>query len=154
LFGNNAYLNTRYMATPFLNVSSGSKDDYNYFYSQVCIQVKWAFGQLVSRWGILISAIPCNVTIVKTVALVSCLARLHNFCIDHIERSKNRGEDILPLDLLRRLSRKLIIHNRIPIMDITGVFIIHNRLKRAPNCPPFFPFSPLFYIFRVGLYII
>ncbi len=37
LFGDNAYLNTRYMATPFPNVSSGSKDDYNYFHSQVCI---------------------------------------------------------------------------------------------------------------------
>jgi hypothetical protein len=77
LFGDNAHLNTRYMATLFLNVSSGSKDDYNYFHSQVCIQVECAFGQLVSRWGILRSAIPCNVTIVKTVALVSCLARLH-----------------------------------------------------------------------------
>ena len=54
---------------------------------------------LVSRWGISRSAIPCNVTIVKTVALVSCLARLHNFCIDQVERSKERDEDILPLDL-------------------------------------------------------
>ncbi len=99
LFGNNAFLNTRYMATPFPNVSSGSKNDYNYFHSQVCIQVECAFGQLVSRWRILRSAIPCNVTIVKTLALVSCLARLHNFCIDQVERSKERDEDILPLDL-------------------------------------------------------
>jgi hypothetical protein len=75
LFGNNVYLNTRYMATTFLNVSSGSKDDYNCFHSQVCIQVECAFGQLVSRWGLLRSAIPCNVTIVMTVALVSCSAR-------------------------------------------------------------------------------
>jgi hypothetical protein len=45
------------------------------------------------------SAIPCNVTIVKTVALVSCLARLHNFCIDWVERSKQHDKDILPLDL-------------------------------------------------------
>ena len=37
LFGDNAYLNTRYMATPIPNVSSGSKDDYNFFHSQVCI---------------------------------------------------------------------------------------------------------------------
>jgi hypothetical protein len=95
LFGDNAYLNTRYMAMPFPNVSSGSKDDYNFFHSQVCIQVECAFGQLVSRWGILRSAIPCNLTIVKTIALVSCLARLHNFCIDQVERSKERDEDIL-----------------------------------------------------------
>jgi hypothetical protein len=43
LFGNNAYLNTCYMATTFLNVSSGSKDDYNYFYSHICIQDECAF---------------------------------------------------------------------------------------------------------------
>jgi hypothetical protein len=99
LFGNSVYLNMRYMAMPFPNVSSGSKDDYNYFRSQVCIRVECAFGMLVSRWGILRSAIPCNVTIVKTITLVSCLARLHNFCIDQVERSKEHDEDILPLDL-------------------------------------------------------
>ncbi len=43
LFGNNAYLNTRYVAMPFPNISSGSKDDYNYFHSQVHIQVECAF---------------------------------------------------------------------------------------------------------------
>jgi hypothetical protein len=68
LFGENGYLNRRYMATPFPNVSSGSKDDYSYFHSQVRIRVECAFGMLVLRWGILRSAIPCNVTIVKTVA--------------------------------------------------------------------------------------
>jgi hypothetical protein len=30
LFSDNAYLNTHYMATPFPNVSSGSKDDYTF----------------------------------------------------------------------------------------------------------------------------
>ncbi len=45
------------------------------------------------------SEIPCNITIVKTVALVSCLAMLQNFCIDEVKRSIERDEDILPLDL-------------------------------------------------------
>ncbi len=31
LYGDNAYINTRYMATPFPNLSSGSKDDYIFF---------------------------------------------------------------------------------------------------------------------------
>lgn len=35
LFGDNAYLNSSYMATPFPNVGRGSKDDYNYYHSQV-----------------------------------------------------------------------------------------------------------------------
>ena len=30
LFGDNAYLNSHYMVTPFPNVSSGSKDDFNF----------------------------------------------------------------------------------------------------------------------------
>lgn len=35
LYGDNAYLNNRYMVTPYANVSSGSKDDFNFFHSQV-----------------------------------------------------------------------------------------------------------------------
>ncbi len=45
------------------------------------------------------SAIPCNITIANTVALVSCLARLHNFCIDEVERTQEYEEEALPLDL-------------------------------------------------------
>jgi hypothetical protein len=41
LYGDNAYINTRYMATPFPNVSSGSKDDYNFF-SLSCASVSSA----------------------------------------------------------------------------------------------------------------
>lgn len=37
LFGDNAYLNTAFMATPFPRVSSGSRDDYNFYHSQVSI---------------------------------------------------------------------------------------------------------------------
>jgi hypothetical protein len=51
------------------------------------------------RWGILRSAIPCNITIVRTIALVSCLARLHNFCINEVERTKELDEDALPTDI-------------------------------------------------------
>ena len=35
LFGDNAYVNTNYMATPFRSVKSGAKDDYNFYHSQV-----------------------------------------------------------------------------------------------------------------------
>ena len=80
----------------FPNVLSGSKDDYNFFHSHVRIRVECAFGILVSRWGILRSAIPCNITIVRIIALVSCLARLHNFCINEVKRTKELDEDALP----------------------------------------------------------
>ena len=37
LFGDNAYLNTPYMATPFAAVSGGSKDLYNFYHSKLRI---------------------------------------------------------------------------------------------------------------------
>ena len=82
LFGDNAYLNTSYMATPYPGVSGGSKDAYNFYHSQLRIRIECTFGILTHRWSILRSAIPMNVSIRKTVALVLCLAKLHNYCID------------------------------------------------------------------------
>ena len=82
LFGDNAYLNSEFMATPYANVRSGSKDDYNFYHSQLRIRVECAFGILVRRWGILRSAIPKEVTVRRAIALVNALAKLHNFCID------------------------------------------------------------------------
>lgn len=82
LFGDNAYLNTPYMATPYSNVSGGTEDAYNFYHSQLRIRIECTFGMLTHRWSILRSAIPMNVTIRKTVALVLALAKLHNFCID------------------------------------------------------------------------
>jgi DDE superfamily endonuclease len=35
LFGDNAYINSKYMATPFPNVSGGGEDIYNFYHSQV-----------------------------------------------------------------------------------------------------------------------
>ena len=85
LFGDNAYLNSIFMATPFSGVSGGSKDAYNFYHSQVRIQIECAFGMFTHRWAILRSAIPMRVSLKKTVALVIALAKLHNFCIDEKE---------------------------------------------------------------------
>ncbi len=57
------------------------------------------FGILVLRWGFLRRAIPCNIPIVRTIALVSCLTRLHNFCIDEVERTNELDKDALPTDI-------------------------------------------------------
>ena len=35
IFGDNAYVDCLYMATPFKNVPSGTKDDYNHYHSQL-----------------------------------------------------------------------------------------------------------------------
>ncbi len=79
LFGDNAYLNLKLMVTPFSNVSSGSKDNLIFFHSQLRIQVECAFRMLVGRWGMLRSAIPQNIPLTRTDALVHALAKLHNF---------------------------------------------------------------------------
>jgi hypothetical protein len=79
LFGDNAYLNTSYMTTPYAAVSGGSKDAaYNFYHSQLRIRIECTLGIFTHRWSILRSAIPMNVSVRKTVALVICLAKLHN----------------------------------------------------------------------------
>lgn len=37
IFGDNAYINSAYLATPYPNVSGGSKDNYNFYHSQVSL---------------------------------------------------------------------------------------------------------------------
>ncbi len=105
LFGDNAYLNTMYMATPYTNVSGNeehvTKDDYNFFHSQLRIRVECCFGMLVQRWGILRMALHHSISIPRIVALVNCLARLHNFCISETERLGGRRNRI---NLRRRLA--------------------------------------------------
>ena len=87
LFGNNAYLNTPYMATPYAAVLGGTKDAYNFYLSQLRIRIECTFGMFTNRWSILRSAIPMNVSVQKTVALVLALAKLHNHCIDADDRA-------------------------------------------------------------------
>ena len=85
LFGDNAYLNSSYMATPYSNVSGNpnkkSEDNYNFFHSQLRIRVECAFGMLVARWGVLRTALHCRITVTRVIALVNTLARLHNYCL-------------------------------------------------------------------------
>ena len=70
------------MVTPFKAVSSGVKDAYNFFQSQLRINIECAFGVLVNRWGILRSPIPLNISLEKTTSLVRSLCLLHNWLID------------------------------------------------------------------------
>ena len=49
IVGDLAYVNTEYMATPFKGVRSGTKDDYNFYHSQLRIRIECAFGMLANR---------------------------------------------------------------------------------------------------------
>ena len=97
-FGDNAYLNSIFMATPFSAVSGGSKDAYNFYQSQLRIRIECAFGMLTHRWAILRSAIPMNISLKRTIALVIALAKLHNFCIDEKDL---KVPAVPPIDELR-----------------------------------------------------
>jgi hypothetical protein len=118
LIGDNAYTNTPYMATPYPATTGGSKDAYNYYLSQLRIRVECSFGMLVHRWGILRKPIPCCISIKKTTALVMCLCRLHNYCIDQSDITvaiNTRVDDLniaveggVPLAGARNLPQQLI----------------------------------------------
>ena len=81
LFGDNAYVNTSYMVTPYLMVSEGVFDDFNFFQSQLRINIECAFGMLVNRWRILKTPMS-NLRMGKVVSITLALCRLHNFIID------------------------------------------------------------------------
>ena len=82
IYGDNAYINTPFLVTPEKGVSTGPEDAYNFFQSQLRINIECAFGMLVHRWGCLRKALPVNLSIEKVTALILCLCTLHNFCID------------------------------------------------------------------------
>ncbi len=117
LFGDNAYLNTAYMATPFTNVAGDpnrtAEDNYNFYHSQLRIRVECAFGMLVQRWGLLRMAMPRNIAVPKVVALVIALAKIHNFCI---------GESNVPERLPRMYDR-----DRFHVMNSDGGYVTLQR---------------------------
>ena len=78
----NAFCENMTMGTPLpgLNISA-AEDAYNFYHSQVRITIERVFGILVHRWPILWR--PLSMSILKVPAIVTCLMRLHNFCIDH-----------------------------------------------------------------------
>ena len=83
--GDNAFVENMSMSTPIPGLHiSDAEDAYNFYLSQLRITIERAFGMLVHRWGILRR--PLSMSIVKVPALVTCLMRLHNFCIDHVEQ--------------------------------------------------------------------
>jgi DDE superfamily endonuclease len=91
LFGDNAYVSTPYMATPYKNVKSGSKDNYNFYHSQVRIKIECAFGMLVQRWGVLRRPLSAKVTPQKVNCLCMALCRLHNYCLNAHAKPNNEA---------------------------------------------------------------
>ena len=85
VYSDAAYANNLTMAVPYKGAQWGPKDAYNFYLSQLRINIECAFGILVHRWGVLRKPIPVNVSINKTTRLVRALCILHNFCINERE---------------------------------------------------------------------
>ena len=83
IFGDAAYMNNLYMVAPFRNASGGTtEDDFNFYQSQLRINIECAFGILTQRWGVLRKPMHSNMGLNKVTATVSALCRLHNYCLD------------------------------------------------------------------------
>jgi hypothetical protein len=96
IYGDNAYVNTMTTVSPFKAVSSGPKDAFNFYQSQLRITIEGAFGSLVHRWGCLRKPMPMNFSVSNMSRLVVVLCKLHNFCIDrkHSETLPSMANDL------------------------------------------------------------
>jgi hypothetical protein len=85
IYGDNAYVNTTKVVSPFKQVSSGPKDAFNFYQSQLRITIEGAFGMLVHKWAVLRKPMNTNLPVSSISRWVLALCKLHNFCIDERE---------------------------------------------------------------------
>ena len=64
-------------------MSSGPRDAYNYYQSQLRINIECAFGVLMNCWCLLKSPLSAKIPINRINTLISCPCKIHNFCIDN-----------------------------------------------------------------------
>jgi hypothetical protein len=80
--GDNAYVCTEHLITPFMGSSrlSSENDSYNFFLSQLRIRVEMAFGRLITKWRSLRCSL--EVPLAKCGLVFQACCILHNYCID------------------------------------------------------------------------
>jgi hypothetical protein len=66
------------MATPYIGISGGTKDANNFYHFQLRINIECTFGRFVQRWALLRGAVPMNITLGKTTAMIVATAKLLN----------------------------------------------------------------------------
>jgi len=80
--GDNAYTCSDFLIVPYPGSDlSISQDSYNFYESQIRINVECTFGMFLNRWGIFWK--PLRVKLEKVPKLVLACAHLHNFIIEH-----------------------------------------------------------------------
>jgi hypothetical protein len=100
LLGDNAYMLSEHLLTPFPgNELPSNQDAFNFYLSQLRIRVKMAFGLLVSKWRSFRA--PIEASIEHTTQRVLAAQKLHNFYItERLQRDKDdhaNASEIEPL---------------------------------------------------------
>jgi hypothetical protein len=85
VLGDNAYMLSPTLLIPYSGKEkqNSSKDDFNFFLSQLRIRIKQAFGLLVTKWRVFKK--PLEVRFWRTTLLIEACFRLHTYCIDERE---------------------------------------------------------------------
>ena len=92
------------MSAPFPNTSLGPRDAYNYYHSQVRINIECVFGVLTTIWRLLKFPVSAQISINRINALISCLCKIHNFCIDNGNSKPPQRDE----------------HDRLTLMDVVN----------------------------------
>ena len=81
IVGVDAYALEEFIIVPFAGKQvEYYKDNFNYFISQLRINIECAFGMLVNKWRILTTALPYTMN--SNMMVIRACLLLHNFCID------------------------------------------------------------------------
>ena len=81
-------------------------DNYNFYASQLRIRIEMSFGMMTRNWLILDS--PVKTRISKTIVMIHCIARLHNYCINErlrrneaidVSKTDRNDQPTVPLDI-------------------------------------------------------
>ena len=96
IIGDNAYVCSEHLLTPFSGdeKKDQQKDAYNFYLSQIRIQVEMMFGRFVNKWRIFKRPLQVHLKNVGKVFL--CAICLYNFCVNegmaNLDAALNNGE--------------------------------------------------------------
>ena len=133
VIGNNAYVCTEHLLTPFPGTqrSEPEKNNYNFYLSQLRIRIEMTFGRFANRWRLFQR--PVQVKLKNLGKLFMCAAMLHNFCEDERQRlpfgaTFNGGDAVIPFPLPNPTQT---VQGNSMMRDILVEQILHSGLVRT-----------------------
>ena len=94
IIGDNAYVCSEHLLTPFAGAARQERkhDNYNFYVSQLQIQIKMAFGWMTEKWQILRK--PLQTSLRNTGKVFLTITWLHNFCITEGDIDMTTSQDV------------------------------------------------------------